>query len=207
MNEQLQQLETQLQEMSRGKRVAVYLVIFFSFIYMSWVLYSEELLDEIETTQQKISSLESKLIKNSTRTLERAILKSKKDVLRLEDDITHLHFQKQFVRTKLQDINFIFYDEKGSAEMLDDVLKFSVKKSINLESIQRISMQDIEHTLIRKKNTILIRGESNLESIISLEYFIENINALLEIKSLHVHITDDNSTAFEMNLIHYGVEL
>jgi Tfp pilus assembly protein PilO len=207
MNEQLQQLETQLQEMSRGKRVAVYLVIFFSFIYMSWVLYSEELLDEIETTQQKISSLESKLIKNSTRTLERAILKSKKDVLRLEDDITHLHFQKQFVRTKLQDINFIFYDEKGSAEMLDDVLKFSVKKSINLESIQRISMHDIEHTLIRKKNTILIRGESNLESIISLEYFIENINALLEIKSLHVHITDDNSTAFEMNLIHYGVEL
>jgi len=207
MNEQLQQLDTQLQEMSRGKRVAVYLVIFFSFIYMSWVLYSEELLDEIETTQQKISSLESKLIKNSTRTLERAILKSKKDVLRLEDDITHLHFQKQFVRTKLQDINFIFYDEKGSAQMLDDVLKFSVKKSINLESIQRISMHDIEHTLIRKKNTILIRGESNLESIISLEYFIENINALLEIKSLHVHITDDNSTAFEMNLIHYGVEL
>ncbi|MEA1920564.1 MAG: hypothetical protein U9N52_12035, partial [Campylobacterota bacterium] len=121
MNEQLEQLESQLAEMSQGKRLFIYGVIFFSAIYMSWVLYAEELSQEIVTSEDQIISLESKLMKNSTRSLEKAILKSKKDILVLEDAINHLHFQKQFVQTKLQSIDFIFYNEMGSAEILDDI--------------------------------------------------------------------------------------
>ena len=207
MNEQIEELESQLSEMSTSKRWMVYSVIILASLYMSFVLYSEELFNEVELNEDKILSLESKLMKNSNRSLERAILKSKKDILTLEDEINNLHFKKQFIQTKLQSIDFIYYDEMGSAQILDDILKHSILQHINLESIQKIPIDIQEKTLIQQKSHIVINGEGSLRAITSLHHYIENLNALLSSESLHIEIDDNNATHFELKLIHYGVEL
>ncbi len=207
MNEQVKELELQLEAMSKAKRWMVYSVIILAAIYMSFVLYSEELYNEIEITQEKIASLESKLLKNSNRSLEKAILRAKKGILVVEDEINNLHFKKQFLQTKLQSIDFISYDEMGSAQILDDILRNSVAQHINLESIQKTPIESQGKSLIQQKSHILINGEGSLGSIISLQHFIENLNALLSSESLHVSIDENNATYFELKLIHYGVEL
>lgn len=207
MNKQIQELESQLAQMSREKRLLVYGVIFAAAVYMSWVLYGEMLYEEIETTQTSIASLESKLMKNSNRILESAILKTKKSILNLEDEINHLHFETQFIQSKFQNIDFIYYDEAGSAQILDDILKHSIKEAINLESIQKQPLKAQEGQLIQKKSEIRITGEGSLRSIISLQHYIESLNALLSPQALHVEIDENNATHFELQLIHYGVDL
>jgi len=207
MNEQIQELESQLAQMSREKRFLVYGVIFAAAIYMSWVLYGETLNEEIETAQTRITSLESKLMKNSNRTLESAILKTKKTILNLEDEINHLHFETQFIQSKFQNINFIYYDEAGSAEILDDILKRSIKEAINLEAIQKRPLEAQKEQLIQEKSEILITGEGSLRAITALHHYIESLNALLSSQALHVEIDENNATHFELQLIHYGVEL
>jgi hypothetical protein len=207
MNEQIQQLESQLSEMNPMKRLFVYGVIVLSAIYMSWVLYGESIYEEVESSEATIMSLESKLMKNSNRSLEAAILKSKKAILGFEDSINHLHFQKQFIQTKLQNIDFIYYNEAGSAQILDDILKRSIEEDINLESIQKRPLEKQDKKLIQKKSEILINGEGSLRSITSLHHYIESLNALLSSESLHVEIDENNATHFELRLLHYGVEL
>lgn len=207
MNEQIEELESQLAQMSTSKRWMVYSVIVLASLYMSFVLYSEELFDEVQLNEDKILSLESKLMKNSNRSLERAILKSKKNILVLEDEINNLHFKKQFIQTKLQSIDFVYYDEMGSAQILDDILRNSILQHINLEFIQKIPIDKQEKSLIQQKSHIIINGEGSLGAITSLQHYIENLNALLSSESLHVEIDDDNATHFELRLIHYGVEL
>lgn len=207
MNKQIQELESQLAQMSREKRFLVYGVIFAAAVYMSWVLYGEMLYEEIETTQTSIASLESKLMKNSNRILESAILKTKKSILNLEDEINHLHFETQFIQSKFQNIDFIYYDEAGSAQILDDILKHSIKEAINLESIQKQPLKAQEGQLIQKKSEIRITGEGSLRAIISLQHYIESLNALLSPQALHVEIDENNATHFELQLIHYGVDL
>ncbi len=208
MNDQLEQLEIQLAEMSREKRLFVYSTILACLVYISWAVFGEAMAEEIEMKEEQISSLEMKLMKNSNRSLEKAILKTKKDILTLEDAMTHLHFQKQFIQTRLQNINFIYYNESGSAQMLDDILKHSVSQRINLKTIEKTPIEAGENeALIQPKSHLIISGRGSLRAIVSLHHYIESLNALVMTQSLHVDIDDTNATHFELNLIHYGVQL
>ncbi|MEA3522031.1 MAG: hypothetical protein U9R50_03575 [Campylobacterota bacterium] len=208
MNDQLEELETQLAQMSREKRLFVYSTILVCLVYISWSVFGESMSEDIEMKEERISSLEMKLMKNSNRSLEKAILKSKKDILTLEDSITHLHFQKQFIQTRLQSIDFIYFNEAGSAQILDDILKHSVSQRINLKVIEKVSIDNNNsEDLIQPKNHLLVSGAGNLRAIVSLHHYIESLNALLMTQSLHVSIDDNNATHFELNLIHYGVQL
>ena len=123
MNEQVELLESQLSEMPQSKRLGIYAVILIALVFMSWNTFGEEMYNDIETKEESIISLEQKLQKNSTRSLQVAIKKSRKESLVLEDDITNIHFKDQFLRSKLESIDFILYDQKGAAQILDDVLK------------------------------------------------------------------------------------
>ncbi len=206
MNEQIEQLESQLQEMGRSKRLAVYAILFFSAIYMSWVLYGEALSDEMTSVEDQIISLEMKLMKNSNRSLQAAIQKTQKESLAIEDQITHLHFQKQFLQTKLHEIDFIYYSEQGAAEILDAILKHSVEKQINLEYIQKAPLAQTSERMLSPQSRLVVSGTGRLAAITALHHYVESLNALLVSESLHVTIDDTNATHFELTLLHYGVK-
>ncbi len=207
MKHQLAELETQLAQMGRAKRVAVHLIVLCATVYMSWVLYGEALSEEIVSKQEQIESLEMKLLKNSNRSLESAILKAKKESLVLEDGINHLHFQKQFLQTKLQSINFIYYNERGSIEILDDILKFSVEGGIALEQIKSTLLESKPQVHLQPKSRLVVSGTGDFAAITGLHHYIDSLNALLVTESLHVSIDEMNATRFELILLHYGVDL
>ncbi|MBN2895560.1 MAG: hypothetical protein JXK05_06685 [Campylobacterales bacterium] len=208
MKQQLAELETQLEQMGRTKRLAVHLVLLASALYMSWVLFGEALSEEIVTQEDRIASLEMKLLKNNNRSLEAAILKSKKEALALEDSINHLHFQKQFLQTKLQSIDFIHFSNQGSAELLDDILRHSVEHSIVLEQIVATPIEPQQEGVgLKPKNRLIVTGTGSFADITSLQYYIDSLSAVLVSDALHVSIDENNATRFELVLVHYGVDL
>ena len=207
MNNQLEELNIQLEEMGGSKRLMVYVVIFCAFVYMSWTMFGEDMSMEISAKEERIASLQAKLLKNSNRSLQSAIVRTKKKNLSLQDALNHLHFQKQFIQTKLQSIDFIFYSEEGSAQLLDKILKSSLKNAIDLQYIVKESLEAEAIKHIAPKSRLLVNGIAPLGSVVRLQHYIESLNTLVDTKSLFVELDENNATHFELELIHYGAEI
>ena len=206
MNEQLEQLEIQLAEMSLGKKIAIYVLILLSIVYMSWYNFGEDMSVEIETKEANIVSLENKLQKNSIKSLNRAITKAKKEVLKYDEELTTLNFKNQYIRSRLESIGFIFYDEKGMAKILDDTLKSSLKNKIDISVIESTIQNKIYVPYIYVKESINVKGCGSFKSIMSLIQYIDSFKALLKIDAIVVEI-DKDQTKFDLNISRYGVEL
>ncbi len=207
MNEQVELLESQLSEMPHSKRLGIYAVILIALVFMSWNLFGEDMYQDILSKEESIVSLEQKLQKNSTRSLQGAIKKSRKDILILEDDLTNLHFKDQFLRTKLESIDFILYDQKGAAQILDDILKQSVQKGITIDLIESKRINQPYLANIVEKSQINVKGDGSFQSIMSLLQYVDNLNVLMRTKVLSININENNATHFDLNISHYGADL
>ncbi|MEA2111478.1 MAG: hypothetical protein U9P71_05465 [Campylobacterota bacterium] len=207
MNDQIELLESQLSEMPSSKRLGIYAVILISLVFMSWNFFGEEMYNDITSKEESLISLEQKLQKNSTRSIKTAIKKSQKESLTLQDDLTNIHFKDQFLRSKLESIGFILYDQKGATQILDDVLKQSVKKGITIDIIEseRRNTPYISH--IVEKSLINVKGDGPFKSILSLMQYIDNLNVLMRTQMLSITINENNATYFDLNLSHYGADL
>lgn len=207
MNEQLEQLELQLEEIPLAKRVALYIVILLSFLYMSWTIFGEEMFNDIETKEENIMSLEKKLQRNSIKSLDRALKKVKKDILIAEEKVNTLNFKNHYIVSKLESIGFIFYDKKGMAKILDDTLKSSLKNRIDIAVIESTPQDKIFVPYIYNKESIHIQGSGSFGHIMSLIQYIDSFNTLVKINSIVVDIDEESKTNFDLNISKYGVKL
>lgn len=207
MNEQLEIFENQLEEMPFNKRIAIYVGIVTLLVYMSWNLFGEDMSQEITTKEASIHSLEDKLEKSSIRSYERSIKNTEKKILLLDEELNELHFKKQFVRTKLESIAFIFSNGMGFAKILDTILKESIEKNLTINSLESLQQKAKSRKHIKLKEIFSIKGNGAFKNIMSLMQKIDSMNAILTLSHVKVFIDDTNSTAFDLNVSHYGVEL
>lgn len=207
MNEQLEELENQLADMPLQKRLAVYAVIFFSILYASWYFLGEDMVNETEVLQESVQSLSKKLQNNSIKSLSQAITKTKKQNLKIEDDLVTLHFKEQFLQNKLEKLNFIYFNDLGIATILENILKHSMKEQIDIHLVESIQNEVKYVAHIVDKEQIYIKGSGSFKNILSLIQQIDYYNALLQIKEIEVSIDENSSTNFDLNISHYGVEL
>jgi len=206
MNEQLEQLESQLAETPFAKRIILYVTIVISFIVASWYLIGEISYNEIESKETSILSLERKLQKNSMKVLEKVTKKTKNEILVLEEEITDIKYKDKFIQAKLESLGFIIFDEMGIAQILDDVLKNSLKNSIDIELISSKNINNTDEIHIIEKEQIEISGSGSFKNIVSLVQYIDSLNALVRIKNISIYL-DSEKTNFDLNVSHYGVEL
>jgi hypothetical protein len=207
MNDQLEQLENQLAEMSFSKRVAVYFVVFVSIVYASWYVFGEDLSLELESKEEAILKLEKKIHKNSLKSLTTAIAKVKRQILSKEDTLVTLHFKKQFVKTQLDTLDFVYYNDLGIATVLDKILKNSLSEQVDIDYVKttRNTIDYAPH--IVNQEQITIQGNGTFRSILSLIQHIDYYNALLQIREIKVFIDEEGVTNFDLNISHFGVKI
>jgi hypothetical protein len=207
MNEQLQLLEEQLESLELSKRIGLYLVVFIAIVYSSWNFFGEDLSNEIATKEDAIASLEQKLQKNNIKSLERVLKKTKTSILTLQDDIVALRFKEQFIINKLESLDFVYFNDMGIAEILDGILKKSLKYHIDINLIE-YEAKDVSYVPhIKEREDIVILANASFKSIMQLVNYIDSINALLQIREISVGISDDDITNFKIKISHYGVEI
>jgi len=207
MNEQLQLLEEQLESLELSKRIGLYLVVFIAIVYSSWNFFGEDLSNEIATKEDTIASLEQKLQKNNIKSLERVLKKTKTSILTLQDDIVALRFKEQFIINKLESLDFVYFNDMGIAEILDGILKTSLKYHIDINLIE-YEGKDVSYVPhIKEREDIVILANASFKSIMQLVNYIDSINALLQIREISVDISDDDITNFKIRISHYGVEI
>ncbi len=207
MNEQLEQLELQLAEMPLLKRLGVYFVVFVSIVYAGWYTFGEDLSLKIESNEQKIANLEKKISKNSLKSLSSAIVKINKKILIVEDQLVTLHFKEQFVKTQLDTLNFVYYNDFGIATVLDKILKNSLSEKIDIDYLRTTKNKVDYAPHIVDQEQITIQGNGTFRGILSLIQHIDYYNALLQIQEIRVFIDEEGVTNFDLNISHFGVEI
>jgi len=209
MNEQLQLLEEQLESLELSKRIGLYLVVFIAIVYSSWNFFGEDLSNEIATKEDAIASLEQKLQKNNIKSLERVLKKTKTSILTLQDDIVALRFKEQFIINKLESLDFVYFNDMGIAEILDGILKNSLKYHIDINLIEYETKDVLYVPHIKEREDVVILANASFKSIMQLVDYIDSINALLQIRDISVNISEDDNitTNFKLKISHYGVEI
>ncbi len=206
MNEQLEQLEFQLEEMTMVKRIGVYLFLIVALSFASWNFFGEDLDLEIDSKIEEIQTLDKKLQKNSIKSLERNIKKAKKEILVLEESLSEARYQDQYIRSKLESMDFIFCNQIGIATVLDKVLKSSLNYGINISLIES-EKEHIDFNIhVVEKEKISIKGTGSFKSIMSLIQYIDSFKTLLRVKEITIGIDKAGDTSFVINILLYGVE-
>ena len=206
MNDQLEQIENQLEELPLAKRIALYVSIVISFSVASWYLFGEAMNLDMQSNKDSIASLERKFTKNSIGSLAKGIKKSKQESLVLQEKLTDIRLKDRFIQGKLESLGFIIFDEMGIAQILDDILRNSLKNNIDIHSISSQKLDKKGTTHIVEKEYITIIGSGSFKSIMALIQYIDSVNALLRIKNISVKL-EEGVTLFELSISHYGVEL
>lgn len=207
MNEQLQQLEEQLESIPKNKLYFIYISIIALLVYLGWNLFGESMYMEMEAKEESIVSLEQKLQRNSVKALESAINRTKKENLTIKEELGELEFKDRYILNKLNSVDFVFFNQMGIAHILDDILKESVKNSIDIKLVNYNSVNKLYKSRVFEKESIDINGSSRFKDMMSLIQYIDSLNALLKINLIDVYMDENQTTNFNLNISHYGVEL
>jgi Tfp pilus assembly protein PilO len=207
MSEQIEELELQLAEMPKKKLYFIYGGIIVLLVFLSWNLYGQNLSQEIDSKQSSVDTLENKIKKSSIRSYNIAIKNAKNEILSLNDEIDKLKAQERFINSELKSIDFIFFDQKGVANILDNILKQSVKKSIDIDTIEYSDKNSLYEPHIYEKENIQIKGEASYKNILYLINKVDNINALLKIQEINIYVDENQTTNFDLNVSYFGVEI
>ncbi|MEA1955108.1 MAG: hypothetical protein U9N02_01275 [Campylobacterota bacterium] len=208
MNTHLVEFEEQLEEMPKKKLYFIYVGIVILLVYLSWNLFGEALNSEIESKNSSISSLEKQLQKTSVNSIKKAIKKTNIERLTLTEKLNDTKFKDQLIRTKLESMDFIFFNQMGIAQILDDVLKQSLKYSVDIDVINYENVNTLYMANIFEKEKISVSGSASYKDIMNLVQYIDSVKGLLHVSALEVYIDEETSKInFDLNISHYGAEL
>ena len=207
MNEQLAEFEEQLEAMSKQKLYFIYISLVLLLVYLSWNIFGESLTSDIEIKENSISSLETKLKRNNLTSIKNAIKKAENEKLLLADNLNELKSKEIFISTKLEAVDFIFFDQMGIAKILDDILKESLEYNIDIDEITYAKLNKLYMANIYEKENIFVTGSASFKNTINLIQYIDSIKSLLKINTFDIYIDINNSLSFDINISHYGAEL
>ena len=207
MNEQLAEFEEQLEAMSKQKLYFIYISLVLLLVYLSWNIFGESLTSDIEIKENSIASLETKLKRNNLTSIKNAIKKAENEKLLLADNLNELKSKEIFISTKLEAVDFIFFDQMGIAKILDDILKQSLEYDIDIDEITYAKLNKLYMANIYEKENIFVTGSASFKNTINLIQYIDSIKSLLKINTFDIYIDINNSLSFDINISHYGAEL
>ncbi|MEO1954226.1 MAG: hypothetical protein ABGW74_05945 [Campylobacterales bacterium] len=207
MNEQLEEFENQLEAMPKQKLYFIYVSLVLLLLYLSWNTFGEGLTSDIEMKKNSIKSLKSKLKRNNLASIKKVIKKTEKEKLTLAEEFNDLKLKDTYISTKLESIDFIFFNQMGIAKILDDILKKSVQYSIDIDEINYENVNKLYMANIFEREHIMVKGSASFTDTMRLMQYIDSIKSLLRINEFDIYIDDSNIVNFDINISNYGAEI
>jgi len=207
VNEQLEEFENQLEAMPKQKLYFIYVSLVLLLLYLSWNTFGEGLNSDIEMKKNSIKSLKSKLKRNNLASIKKVIKKTEKEKLTLAEEFNDLKLKDTYISTKLESIDFIFFNQMGIAKILDDILKKSIQYSIDIDEINYENVNKLYMANIFEREHIMVKGSASFTDTMRLMQYIDSIKSLLRINEFDVYIDDSNIVNFDINISNYGAEI
>ena len=185
------------------------MMIFFSFfIVIGFLLnyFVSPMLEKQNELQASVDRLQVDLSRNLAGKLKRQLTRKTKELLKAKDELESQKSDTNYLISGIYGIPYASFSDMRWANTLDDILRFSVRKNLKVESLKSIDIVDTSKTIIKKKKDINILGSGRYANILEAMQYIENFDTLLEFNKVTMKLVN-KSVEFEFDLSAYGVGL
>ena len=202
----LEEIDSQMEAVPRVKRVMALGSIFFGLIIMGYYFYGIDLEEEFHSKVLELSRLEKKLTENKLDRYKRQINKENEKFLEFKTVYERAGYKNTYLLTQLQGIDYLNSDSRGLADLLERILKYSVKLNVEIERIHIEKNKRDYSAHIKEKGVIKIEGVSDFAALLKLLRFIEEQEALISISNLTFKLDQESSKPlFLIHITAYGI--
>jgi len=185
------------------------LMIFASFIIAVAFLLNQFIPPKLELQRElrdSVDTLQLNLSKNLTKRLKKQLSKKTKELMLAKEKLDIQKDEVNFIMSNVYKIRYAFFDDKRWANTLDDILKYSVKRNLKVESLKSIDAKDESKNILKLKKNIKLNGIGRYADIVSLIQYIQNFDTLLEFNKIDISLTKkDVEFSFDINVFGVGL--
>lgn len=203
---QLTVLDEQFEAYEPVTRWAIYVIIALSILLMSWMFFTSDMIDELETLKDENSALEIKISQSSPEAYQIKIANAKKSLLQKKAEIADLENEKQTLLLQMSQSQGLLFDNRKFAKILDLLLARSVSLGLKIELMQSEDTDKIFFGKVKQYKTLTIKGSGDFRSIAAFFTFIEEQKSLVEVGSVTIR-SDEKKPSFEATVKYMGVAL
>jgi len=199
-------IETYLKNAQKRQKYLIYFMFFGLIVYV-FVQLIIPMRDEQIILQSRIDELQTKLINNALSKLKKRKNLKSKELVKLKskqekqkEDIEHLI-------SGLYKLKYAFYDDKEWAKSIDDILKYSLKRDLEIEYIKSIDVESKKNSkILKKRKSLEVSGSGNYIDIVAFISYIDNLNTLLQFKKIEIK-SSEKGLNFMLFVDMYGIGL
>jgi len=186
----------------------VYASVTMLFLGISYYGFGVSLTEENEQKHAEIESMNSEIQKINPNLYAKLIKKEETKILKIAQATEEEKYKSTALRVKLEGMDYLSADEKGLADILDRILKESVRLNINIEKIKIDKLEGKLTSQIEKRGSMTITGKAKIYPVQKLLRFIEAQEALLQVDYIKFNINEEENIDFpDFKIILVGYEV
>jgi Tfp pilus assembly protein PilO len=200
----LSDTEAQLEALSAPKRWAVIAGTAMMILALGWYGWIEDLQMQADGMETKAEQLQQKVLRNDLRLYAAKIKKVQRTRLALAEKLQRKEAAKRYLQSRFESIGFIWFNQRGFAQLLDRILKKSVELGVRIDLVEVKDAGRPLTPLIETKKRLDIEGGGRFADIVKLATYIESLEAMLKIDDLGFELDKGGKSLFHMTVLTYG---
>lgn len=206
MEEQLTLLDEQFETYKPAQRWFIYLATSIGILFMSWMFFASDMLDELESLQDESTALEIKIPQSSPQAYQNKITHINKVLLDKEREIADIASEKEILLQQMSQSQGLVFDNRQYTKILDLLLARSVSLGLKIQSMQSDDTDKVFYGKVKQYKSLTIKGSGDFRSIAAFISFIEEQKTLVEIENIAIR-SDEGKPSFEATVKYMGVNL
>ncbi len=198
-------LESYLETADKNQKMMI-LIIFIILLGLLLNHFVPPMLEQRSESKQSIYSMQLSLSKNSVKKLERELAKKQEELMTKKENLSKEKASINYSISNLYKIKHAFFNDKRWVNTLDDILRFSVKNNLKIDSLKSSDAVDNLANILKHKKNIELSGVGSYVDIVSLIQYIENFETLLSFNSIEMTLAKEG-VEFSFDLNAYGIGL
>ena len=202
----LEDTEQQLAAMGRAKRLALTFAAAAMIAAGVWFGWIEDLEADIEHATAKNAQILKQTELIDLKRLSKKIEEVRRKRMEAAETLQRSRAEVRYLRTKMDRLQKLKFDQSVMADLLDGMLKRSVQLGLRIDSIESVDDPLDLTPLLQRKKRIAVEGAGAFAKIVSLTHYIESRPMLAKIDSLDISLDKKGSTAFRIDISTYGAK-
>ena len=194
----------EIESLDLKKKTGIYIAISVVLLAVFYFLFVSSALDEYDTNQQKITSLQKELKKPTLRLTK--INRLKKELVKNRTDIDKAREKMIFLQHKLDSKSFLFVSKKSTSLFLNTLLDNSLKKDVLIQTITLHNTSTPYIGNLELKKVIDVNASGGFLNELSFLRSVEKSPMLIKVENLHVVLQETDLPHLSFEVKFYGVK-
>lgn len=201
----IDKLETYLKNSEKRQKYMIYATFLLCLFFIGKEMIPS-LLKEQENLKSNVNEIQRKISKKSINRLKKQIAVKNKELLKKQNELDKQKEDIAYVMSNIYKIKQTNFSEQKWANILDKLLKDSVKKDLEIISLKANQVVDESKSVVKMKKNLQIEGLGSYKNIVNYLNYIGNLESLIKIKKTEMILQEDR-VKFLVELDTYGVGL